>query len=403
MSDPAPTGWEVCARLPEGGVARLKVSGSRLVAVEPIPGNPEKLPYALPVLVDLQHNGALGMAYNMLEQAADAPARLMAVADHLRRHGVGRCLLTLTTYPHEGLKRTAVLVNEALSRDAGLTALFFGLFHEGVYISPQDGWRGAHAAQWVKPPDYEAFREVDDCSGGRIKVVNVAPEEPGGLAFIERACADGKRVALGHACPSAAVVREAVARGATFVTHFGNGAAPMMHRFKNPFWAFLDEPALSLGVICDGFHLPPEVVRVALRCKGRAGCLPVSDASGHSGMPPGAYEGFGGRRFVIEPSGFMHVAESEILSGGWFQADRCVEFLVQAVGLPFLEAWEQCSVIPARAIGLELPRIAAGQEASFILARWENGLVLDQAVHLGRRFLEAPLRPGMPSAGHPVG
>ncbi len=394
--------FDIDARLPGGGAVNIKVSSAKIDSIKAITVEPESLPYALPVLVDLQHNGALGTAYNVLEQHGDAHERLKKIADHLRSHGVGRCLLTLTTYPVEGLKRAAMFLNKALSMDAALNSLFFGVFHEGVYISPVEGWRGAHAKQWVLAPDFDAFREVDDCSGNRIRVVNIAPEEAGGLKFIEQACAAGKKAAIGHACPSTRVVRDAVAAGASLVTHFGNGAAPMMHRFKNPFWAFLDEPGLSLGVICDGFHLPPEVVRVALRCKGREACLPVSDASGHSGMLPGVYDGFGGRRFVIEQNGFMHIAESEILSGSWFQADRCVEFLVNSVGMTFLDAWEQCSVIPARAIGIELPRLAPAQEASFVLARWDNGLVLEQAVHLGKRFLEKPMRTGITAVNHDV-
>lgn len=381
-------------RLTDGRCVRVAVRGTQIASVTPLADDPA-LPYLLPPLVDLQQNGACGTYFNELER--QGIGRLEVIARHLRRHGVGRCQLTLTTYDPEGQERTAALLDRKLSADADLATLFFGIFHEGYYISPQDGWRGAHAREWVVPPDYERFRRLDALTGHRIRVVNVAPEEPGGLDFIQRAVRDGKVAAIGHCAPSAEIVREAALRGATLVTHFGNGAAPMVHRFKNPFWAFMDEPKLKLGLICDGFHLPGEVVRVALKIKGRENCFPVSDASGYAGMPAGEYGIFGHRSFVIEPNGFLHIAGSELLSGAWFQQDRCVEFLVRQGKLPFLDAWEMCSLQPARLAGITLPSLAAGAEASFVLARWDDGVVIEQSVHLGAEYCDKPVRPTEPA------
>lgn len=372
-------------RLPDGRAVEVDVEGSRIRRVVPLPekrGN-ESLPYLLPVLVDLQHNGALGAYYGEIPEMG--VAKLREIAAHLRRHGVGRCLLTMVTQERSELAMLAGFLGRVLGADRELERLFFGIFHEGVFISPRDGWRGAHAPAWIERPDWDRLREIDDLTGGRIQLVNVAPEEPGGLPFIERAVAAGKKISLGHCCPSAEVVDAAIALGATMVTHFGNGAASQIHRFENPLWTFLDREELTLGLICDGFHLPGSIVRIAMKCKGREKCLPVSDASGCSGLPPGAYEILGGRRIEITPSGRVHMAATpDILAGGWFQQDRSVEFLVREAGFSFLEAWDQCSRVPARAVGLTLPEVAEGEEASFVLARWEDGLVIEKAVHAGR-------------------
>ena len=382
------------ARLPEGGCVRISVAGDTVRAVEPIPDD-NALPWALPVLVDLQQNGGLGTYYTVVDENGLDP--LPKILQHLRRHGVGRVLLTVATYDVERLRRSLRMLAGYLDADPGAERTFFAIFHEGVFISPQDGWRGSHVKDWIVPPDCETFLPLQEAAGGRIRVVNVAPEEPGGLDFIERAIGDGITVTIGHCCPSAELVREAAARGASMVTHFGNGAAPMMHRFNNPFWAMLDEPRLKLGLICDGHHLPPEMVSVALRCKGRENCYPVSDASGASGLPAGPYENYGERSFVIEEDGKIHLLDSELMMGAWFQQDRCVEFLVEKVGLSFLDAWRQCSEMPAGLAGIELPSLAAGQEASFVLARWRDGLVIEQAVHFGVPYLQWPVRPGSPA------
>ena len=70
-----------------------------------------------------------------------------------------------------------------------------------------------------------------------------------------------------------------------------------------------------------------------------------------------------------------------------------MEFLVRELGMSFTEAWEQCSTIPARMIGERLPGIEAGEEASFVLARWDDGLVIEQSVHLGVPYLKSPIQP----------
>lgn len=380
-------------RCPGGGALRLNVSGGAIVSVESRPDD-ERLPWLLPVLVDLQHNGALGHFFTFMEEP---DLEIMpAIMNHIRRHGVGRVRLTLITVEPARLEKTLRLLDRFLSADPDAAALFFEFFQEGLFISPADGWRGAHLPGAVINPDYDLFLKLDEASGGRIKAVNVAPEQPGGLDFISRAVADGRTVCLGHACPDTPAIREAAARGASVVTHFGNGSAPMIHRFKNPFWGFLDTPGLRLGLICDGCHLPPEVVGTAYRCKGADGCLPVSDSGGDAGKPPGIYRDGEGRAFEITSERRIVLAGSELMIGAWFQQDRCVEFLVEQLKLDLVEAWRRCSEVPAAAAGIRLPRPEAGEEASFVLARWQDGLVIEQAVHRGVPALKGPSRPSDP-------
>ncbi len=376
-------------RIEKSSALEIRLTGDKIAHVESIPDDPG-LPWLLPVLVDLQHNGALGRYYNELHEAP--PEHLVDVANLLRRHGVGRCLLTLTTYPVGDLLKSARRINRWLSQDSSLNALFCGVFHEGIFVSPQEGWRGAHNLAWVRPPDYAHIRRIDEALNGRVRLVNVAPEEPGGLDFVAEAVSDGKIAAIGHSGADAETIRKALDRGASVVTHFGNGAPSHIHRHRNPFWTFLAEPGLRLGLIGDGFHLPRDLVRTVLGVKGPESCFLVSDASGYSGCPPGKYRCMGDRRFEIEPNGYMHLSDSEILSGAWFQLDRSVEFLVAELGLSLPAAWNLCSRVPAALAGIDLPVPAVGEEASFVLARWNEGLVLEQCVHQGHPCLDHPCR-----------
>lgn len=373
-----------------GQAVEVAVSGARIDAVREIPATPG-LPRLLPPLVDLQQNGALGVAFNNI--AREAPGQLRRVAELLIRNGVGRVLATLTTAPYEVLENAADSLRRELDADPDLNALFFGIFHEGVFISPDCGWRGGHDPAYILPPDWERFRRLNERSGNRVKLVNLAPEVPGAMTFIDKATAAGVKVTLGHCHPDTAVLREAVERGASMVTHFGNGAAPEIHRFKNPFWGFLSQEKLALGLVGDGFHLPPEVVRTALLTKGPEKCFMVSDANIYSGCKPGLYHRLGGLDCVIEPNGFIHVAGQEILAGAWFQNNRSVEFLVNQVGLDFETAWRLCSEIPARLMDISLPDLTPGSEATFVQAHFENQkLMIEQSVFRGQNYIttEAP-------------
>ena len=351
----------------DGNAVELTVDNG-VITSELVISETPGLPYLLPVLVDLQHNGALGEAYNNLLPGDDTALR--KIAEHLLRHGVGRVLATFTTADYSRLERAATALCGILDNDQELASLFPGIFHEGVFISPDAGWRGGHAPEFIRKPDWEIFSRLNKLSGNRVKVVNVAPEVPGGLEFTARAAAAGIKVAMGHCHPDRGVIRQAAEYGATMITHFANGAAPEIHRFNNPFWGFLDEPALSPGLVGDGFHLPPEVVRTAIRCKGAENCFMVSDANIYSGCAPGLYHRIGGLDCVIEDNGFIHVAGQEILAGAWFQQDRCVEFLTQKCGVDFFTAWKMASVYPARIAGIELPLLNCGDEASFVI--YEN-------------------------------
>jgi N-acetylglucosamine-6-phosphate deacetylase len=195
--------------------------------------------------------------------------------------------------------------------------------------------------------------------------------------------ANGKVVTLGHCKPDAETIQEAVRRGASMVTHFGNGAAPMIHRFNNPFWSFLAEERLALGLICDGHHLPPDLLKVAFSCKQKKTCIPVSDASGYSGFPPGPVRFQDGRTVVISDDGKITVAGKDILSGAWFQLDRAVEYLASALGFSFPDAWRQCSIIPAEWIGIPLPQLSRGDEATFVVADWRQGRLSMQRTLFG--------------------
>ena len=369
----------------DGKTVEVSVEDNFIVDVKEITTD-KILPYICPPLVDLQHNGALGLAYNNMNE--HSLEEMKVIANHIIRNGVGRVMATFTTAPYDLLTRAAENIGKVLCNDSFLNRLFCGIFHEGVFISKKAGWRGGHKPEFIIPPDWQKFMELHNRSGQKVKMVNIAPEEPNALDFISKAVAKNITVSIGHCCPDNKTVNEAVARGARMVTHFGNGAAPQIHRFQNPFWSFLANNELSLGIIGDGFHLPPELIKAVIACKGTEKCFMVSDANLYSGCKPGIYKRIGGCDCIIEKNGLIHLGQKELLAGAWFQNNKSVEFLINKVGLQFEDAWRLCSETPANLMGINLPQIKKGEEASFVLVDFKkNKLEIKQSVFLGNKYL----------------
>ena len=91
----------------------------------------------------------------------------------------------------------------------------------------------------------------------------------------------------------------------------------------------------------------------------------------------------------IEENGFIHVVGQDILAGAWFQNNRSVEYLVNNQLADFETAWQMCSTIPAALCGIGLPQLRCGDEASFVIAKFENRrLEIGKTVFRGREFID---------------
>ncbi len=365
-----------------GEAIEVEVEGEKISAIRHITTQ-DDLPLIAPPLVDLQHNGAKGYAFNSVHEAPDT---LAIVARHALRHGVARLLPTFTTQPYEASEQSLRAIDQLLRSDAALSRTFPGIFFEGNYMSHEAGWRGCHDEAFMRNPDWGEWEKLHQASGNRIVKFNVDPSLPHALDTIRSAVANGIHVSMGHCGPDADTIKAAVDAGADLVTHLGNGAPTSLHRHHNPFWSWLADDRIRVGLIADGFHLPGDFLRAVLKVKGEGAYL-VSDAASVSGMPPGCYD-----EVEIEEGGLTHVrGNQEILAGAWHQLDRGVERLCE-LGWSLAEAWRQASVVPAQIMEIELPRIEAGAAAEFVVAHWaKNTLLLEQVVSMGEEILSAPV------------
>ncbi len=354
-----------------GELVDVQCERGTIVAVGPAgTGVPDsEAGWLAPALFDLQINGCDGQSFSSERLTLDMVRRIIAVC---RQHGIGQLCPTLVTNSFAALHHGLTTLRQACETDADLGRAIPAIHLEGPYISAEDGPRGAHPRQHVRPPDWDEFCRLQDAAGGRMRLVTLAPEHDGALRFIERLTNAGVVVALGHTGASGPRIRDAIAAGARLSTHLGNGAHALLPRHDNYIWEQLAADELWASLICDGHHLPPAVVRCLLRVKTPARTILTCDASSLAGSPPGRYREWE-QDFEVLPQGKIVVSGTSYLAGSWAFTDLCIGNAIRFAGVSLGEAVDMAGARPRQLLGVPPRRLQAGDPADLVLFDWEPG------------------------------
>lgn len=339
---------QVTGREPGTGAgAALTLSDGRITARDPCDAPDDGI--LAPGLIDLQVNGFAG---HDLNDGALTPETVKALCSELARHGVTAFLPTLITASQEAICDALSAIRAALD-DPLAGRMIAGVHVEGPAVSPEDGPRGAHPAQHVRPlteAEVDAWRRA---SGGLLRMVTLAPEWPGSEEIVRGLAASGIHVAIGHTAATAEQIHAAAAAGATLSTHLGNGAAGTLPRHPNFIWAQLADDRLTASFIADGHHLPADTFRAMLRAKGSERSILVSDSVALAGMPPGRYSTPVGGEVEVHPGGRISLAGTEYLAGAGIPLVACLGEAMRMAGLGLAEVLRLATANPARFAGRE--------------------------------------------------
>jgi N-acetylglucosamine-6-phosphate deacetylase len=368
-----------------GEMVDITCAGGVIDSVRPPVPGPANLEagWVAPGLFDLQVNGCDGHSFNSDKLDADTVRDVVGVC---RRHGITGLCPTLVTNGFGSLRHGLDTLRRACASDRALAAAIPGIHLEGPYISPEDGPRGAHPRQHVRPPDWDEFCRLQDAAGGRIRLVTLAPEHDGALEFIERLTGAGVVAALGHTAATGPRLRDAVRAGARLSTHLGNGCAALLPRHDNCIWAQLADDDLWASLICDGHHLPATVVRCFLRVKTPARTILTCDASSLAGLPPGRYVEWS-QEFEVRPEGKVVVPGTAYLAGSAVFTDACVDWLLRNTEAGLAEALDMAGARPRELLRLPPRRLEPGHPADLVLFEYnrQEGFRVVETIVGGRR------------------
>lgn len=367
----------------------VTVAGDRIADIQACPAIGQE-PWLTVGLVDLQLNGFASIDLN---DGCCETSRVAALCRAVARTGTTTFLPTLITAAQPLLIGAARAIGEACETDSFAAHLIAGIHLEGPSISPLEGYRGAHPRAWVRPPSLEELLEVDDASGGRVRLVTLSPHWDGAPAYIRGLTARGIVCAIGHTHANAAQIAAAVDAGASLSTHLGNALPLSLPRHENAIWPQLADDRLSISLIADGIHLSTEVLRVMLRAKGLSRCVLVSDAVAHAGMPAGAYHAAIGGNVIVGEDSSVRMRNTGLLAGSGISLGAAVARCSSMTPVTLAEALAMASANPARLLGLDRGDIAAGAFADLITFHYEPGqttLSLEQVIVQGQLLEHKP-------------
>ncbi len=293
------------------------------------------------------------------------------------RLGTTGLLPTLITDTPEVTR--AVIEAGVAAAEAGVPG-FLGLHLEGPHIDP--GRKGAHDPALIRPMEAEDLETLLDAAA-RLPalVVTLAPESVTS-ARIAALAAAGAVVSIGHSGTDAAGARAAFRAGARMVTHLFNAMSPLGHREPGLVGAALDSGETYVGVIADGVHVAPEVLRLALAGKRGDGlmCL-VSDAMAVAGTDLAEFR-LKDRR-ILRRDGRLTL-EDGTLAGADCDMPRGLRVLTGEVGLDEVEALRMATCAPAACIGLAGRRGCLIPGAPADLVHLDDGMELRRVWRAGR-------------------
>jgi N-acetylglucosamine-6-phosphate deacetylase len=359
-------------RYDNGEPVCIETRGDRIASIVPAwpAGSIADWPYVAPGLFDLQINGHGGVWFS--DEALTPELARQAITSYLR-HGVTRLCPTLVTNSFAAIAAGLKAIRAACEGERWVDRMVPGIHVEGPYISPEDGPRGAHPKEHVRPCDWQEFCKWQEIAGGRIRLLTIAPESPGAVQFTRQVTATGVTLAIGHTAASPEQIAAVVDAGATLSTHLGNGSAAMVHRHRNHITAQLGEPRLTASLILDGCHLPGSLVRTMIRVKTPRQIVLTCDASGWAGCPPGLYTNSWGDSEILEDGRLVVAGQRELLAGSAFETDICVGTVMDHADVSLKEAVDMASRHPARLLGFEQSRLRRGSLADLFVFRREPG------------------------------
>jgi N-acetylglucosamine-6-phosphate deacetylase len=342
---------------------------SVITGVDTLIDTPSNPVYVAPAWIDLQVNGYAGVDYNSPATPHEEIGRSITV---LHSTGTARFYPTVITGSPDNMLGS--LRNLAKAKKALVNGSAMEGFHvEGPHISPDDGPRGAHPRQWVRPPDVDEFRRWQDATDGQVRLVTLSPEWPEAPRYIEALASEGVVASIGHTKATADQIADAVRAGATMSTHIGNGAHGEMRRHPNYLWDQLAEDRLTAGLIVDGIHIGAAFLKVALRAKGVARAFLVTDAAMPAMAAPGIYR-LGDQDVEHTADGRVVLAGQTRLAGSALRMDHAIRNVIRMAGISLVEALSLAARNPAR-VGRIAGRqrgIATGDRADLVLFRYDD-------------------------------
>jgi N-acetylglucosamine-6-phosphate deacetylase len=331
--------------------------------------------FLVPGFIDVHVHGVDGV------DTLDGPDAIAGIARRLPKYGVTAFCPTTVACSPQTLRQTLSGVRELRTLSSSPGARVLPAHLESNFIKPE--FRGAQPLECLrKPPPLgtsgssagssaearsakvegrsakpdaaydgaDVLAEIDR-AGADVGIVTLAPELDGALELIRYLVAKGKRVSLGHSGATFEESLAGISAGARHATHLFNRMPALAHRDPGLVGAVLTRDEIAAELICDGVHVHPAMIQLAIGAKHCERLMAITDGTAAAGLPDGSVASLGGRRITVRHSAAY--LDDGTLAGSVATMDRVFKFLVTDVKLSLKDAALLCATTPATELGLQ--------------------------------------------------
>ncbi len=315
--------------------------------------------YLTPGFIDIHNHGCFG--HDTMESTFEALDSMAGF--HIRNGVTGFLAATMTASP-ESTKKAVKNVADYMQADKSGQAQVLGLYIEGPYFSREK--KGAQPEKYIKNPDVDELKDLIEISNHNIRVVALAPELLNSYQAIRYLKSENITVSMGHTNADYEAALKAIHAGAAQATHLYNGMRSFSHREPGVVGAVLTDERVRCEMICDGIHIHPAAMKVAVKMKGVEGIILISDAMMAAGLEDGKYQLGGQEVFVKNEEARL---KDGTLAGSTLTLRKAVYNMIHIVGVQLQDAVRMATLNPAKAIKIHDIKgsIEIGKDADMIL------------------------------------
>lgn len=310
--------------------------------------------------IDIHTHGGGG---NSLDGSVD---EIIGGCNFHLKHGTTLLCPTVTTAKFESMAASVKNIEMAMN-DARLQGTVIGAHLEGPYLSLKQA--GAQTLNMISLPDENDYLPFLKRYGKRIARWTYAPENDKDEIFVKTLKEYGIAASAGHTDATYEDMVLAMKNGCETVTHLYSCTSTITR--KNGFRKLgvvesaylLDE--LNVEIICDGKHLPPELIRLIYKIKGADRIALVTDSLSIAGslQKHGFLQGV---EFIVE-DGVCKLADRSAFAGSIATADTLLKVAVKDAGLPLTDAVKMLTQTPAKIVKLNNKgKLACGMDADVV-------------------------------------
>ena len=320
--------------------------------------------FVSPGFIDIHLHG--GDGYEFIDGTAEAVIKASAIH---AMHGAATIIPTLSGFDMKTTRKALSVISEVMKSGKALPNIA-GVHLEGPYFSPKQC--GAQDPAYIRDPDREEYEGIVEDFGPVIRRWSYAPERKNSVEFQEFLDSHGIIGASGHTDAELCHMKEVYEKGNRLVTHLYSCTSTVTrlngYRHLGVIETAFLYPDIDVETIADGSHLPPELLKMIYRIKGREHMCLVSDAIRYGGCNDceGTVTGTENVPYIIE-DGVAKLSDRSAFAGSIATADVLIRTCISA-GIHLTDAVYMMTAVPARIMGLSgKGSLSEGSDADLVI------------------------------------